>query len=88
MAGGGDVQLLAGITGPNRCRKAGGYVLLGLACGMGVMTKGFLALAVPVIGVLPWVIALSAGKRCMIWLARDPELCADCSAVGAGYCAA
>lgn len=47
-----------------RAGRAGGYLLLGLACGMGFMTKGFLALAVPVLAILPWA----------IWRKRFPEL--------------
>lgn len=41
-----------------------GYVLLGLACAMGLMTKGFLALVVPVLAILPW--AIWRGRFCQL----------------------
>ncbi len=51
------------------CRKktTGGFILLGLACGMGFLTKGFLALAVPVLAIVPWAIYYTRFKQLFIY---------------------
>lgn len=51
----------------SRKARLGAYVLLGLACGMGFMTKGFLALAVPVIAALPIAIQQRRFKQLLCY---------------------
>ena len=52
------------LDGVGRTQRLIGWALLGLACGMGFMTKGFLAWLLPVLIALPW----------MIWQKRWREL--------------
>ncbi|WP_413727656.1 lipid IV(A) 4-amino-4-deoxy-L-arabinosyltransferase [Sodalis sp. RH19] len=47
--------------------KLGAYILLGITCGLGFMTKGFLALAVPVIAALPVAIQRRRLKDLLIF---------------------
>lgn len=44
------------VEAPTTGKKVLAWLLMGFACGMGFMTKGFLALAVPVVAILPWAI--------------------------------
>jgi len=58
------VALWFAIDSPTSRSKAGAWALLGFACGMGFMTKGFLAWLLPVLIALPY----------MIWQRRTGEL--------------
>lgn len=44
-----------------------GYILLGAACAMGFMTKGFLALAVPVLAIVPWAVWQRRFGELLLW---------------------
>ncbi|WP_416739641.1 lipid IV(A) 4-amino-4-deoxy-L-arabinosyltransferase [Pseudomonas sp. NFX71] len=58
------VALWFALDSVSRGRRLIGWALLGLACGMGFLTKGFLAWLLPVLIALPW----------MIWQRRWHEL--------------
>ena len=58
------VALWFALDSVSRGRRLIGWALLGLACGMGFLTKGFLAWLLPVLIALPW----------MIWQKRWREL--------------
>ncbi len=47
--------------------RAAWYLVLGVTCGLGVMTKGFLALAVPVISIIPWVMTTRRWREVLIF---------------------
>ncbi|ATE77729.1 MULTISPECIES: lipid IV(A) 4-amino-4-deoxy-L-arabinosyltransferase [Pseudomonas] len=50
------VALWFAFDSTSRGQRLLGWTMLGLACGMGFMTKGFLAWALPVLIALPWVL--------------------------------
>ncbi|WP_415756402.1 lipid IV(A) 4-amino-4-deoxy-L-arabinosyltransferase [Pseudomonas sp. LT1P18] len=58
------VALWFALDSVGRSQRVIGWAVLGLACGMGFMTKGFLAWLLPVLIALPW----------MIWQKRWREL--------------
>ncbi|QAY94279.1 lipid IV(A) 4-amino-4-deoxy-L-arabinosyltransferase [Pseudomonas sp. ACM7] len=58
------VSLWFAIDSRSLSRRLGAWALLGVACGMGFMTKGFLAWLLPVLIALPW----------MLWQRRMGEL--------------
>lgn len=56
------------LQSPSTHQKVWAYLLLGSVCAMGLMTKGFLALAIPVIGSLPWVIQQQRWKELLLFV--------------------
>ncbi|MBD0678794.1 lipid IV(A) 4-amino-4-deoxy-L-arabinosyltransferase [Pseudomonas sp. PSB11] len=50
------VALWFALDSVSRAQRLAGWALVGLACGMGFLTKGFLAWLLPVLVALPWVI--------------------------------
>lgn len=61
------VALYLALHAKTTAGKAGGYLLLGCCCAMGFMTKGFLALAIPVIAILPVTLAQKRFRELLIY---------------------
>ncbi|KAB8306636.1 lipid IV(A) 4-amino-4-deoxy-L-arabinosyltransferase [Erwinia endophytica] len=55
------------VEAPTTGKKVRAWLLMGFACGMGFMTKGFLALAVPVIAILPWAVQQKRFKALLVY---------------------
>ncbi|EXU73615.1 lipid IV(A) 4-amino-4-deoxy-L-arabinosyltransferase [Erwinia mallotivora] len=55
------------VNAPTTGKKVLAWLLMGVACGMGFMTKGFLALAVPVVAILPWAIHQKRFKELLMF---------------------
>lgn len=47
--------------------KISGYITLGVACGLDIMTKGFLALVVSVVAIFPWIIIHPRWIEVLTW---------------------
>ncbi|MBT0725872.1 lipid IV(A) 4-amino-4-deoxy-L-arabinosyltransferase [Rosenbergiella australiborealis] len=52
---------------PCRRDKLFYYVCLGVCCGLGVMTKGFIALALPVVSIMPWLFITSRRREIIVY---------------------
>jgi 4-amino-4-deoxy-L-arabinose transferase len=64
------VTFYLGVQAPGHRQKLFWYAMMGLAAGMGFLTKGFIALAVPVIVALPYLAYRRAwGELRYLWLA-------------------
>ena len=61
------VALWFALDSATRARRLIAWATLGLACGMGFLTKGFLAWLLPVLIALPWMLWQKRGRELLIY---------------------